>query len=53
MPEKLTRSPDGSKEIEKPSANVTLPPIDATPEEIAQALVRRPPVKRPMGDDCD
>ena len=29
------------------SLNVTLPPIDATPEEIAQALVRAPPPRRP------
>ena len=27
--------------------NVTLPPIDATPEEVAQALFQRPPLKKP------
>ena len=26
--------------------NVTLPPIDAEPEEIAQALFQRPPLKK-------
>ena len=29
--------------------NVTLPPIDATPEEIAQVLFQRPPLKKPKG----
>ena len=27
--------------------DVTLPPIDAEPEEIAQALFQRPPLKKP------
>ncbi len=43
MPEKLPHSPHGSKEADKPSSNVTLPPVDATPEEIAQALFRLKP----------
>ena len=43
MPEKPPRSPDGSKKTDKPSSNVTLPPVDATPEEIAQALFRLNP----------
>ena len=32
------------------SGNVTLAPIDATPEEIAQALFQRPPPKKPKGE---
>ena len=31
----------------KVGGKVTLPPIDATPEEIAQALFQRPPLKKP------
>ena len=31
--------------------NVTLPPIDATPEEIAQALVRQPLFQRPKAEE--
>ena len=35
---------DSSEEpVERTPLNVTLPPIDATPEEIAQALFQRPP----------
>ena len=41
--------------VERTPINVTLPPIDATPEEIARALVRRPIFQRPKaeksGDD--
>ena len=33
--------------------NVTLPPIDATPEEIAQALFQRPPLKKPRSEASD
>ena len=42
--EKLTKAPH---------ANVTLPPIDAEPEEIAQALFQRPPLKKlkPKADE--
>ena len=47
MPEKPERNVEAPEKPASPSANVTLPPIDATPEEIAQALVRgsrpRPP----------
>ena len=32
--------------------NVTLPPIDATPEEIAQTLFQRPPLKKPSAEDA-
>ena len=31
--------------------NVTLPPINATPEEIAQVLFQRPPLKKPKGEE--
>ena len=40
-------------EAETVRSNVTLPPIDATPEEIAQALFQRPPLKKPKADDTD
>ena len=32
--------------VERTPINVTLPPIDATPEEIAQVLFQRPPLKK-------
>ena len=32
--------------MERTPINVTLPPIDATPEEIVQALFQRPPLKK-------
>ena len=57
---KGTKSPapkprDSSDEpVERTPINVTLPPIDATPEEFAQALFQRPPLKGPkpkMEDD--
>ena len=35
------------KPVERTPINVTLPPIDATPEEFAQALFQRPPLKGP------
>ena len=38
---------DSSEEpVERTPINVTLPPIDATPEEIAHALFQRPPRKK-------
>ena len=43
MLEKPPRSSDESKETDKSSSNVTLPPVDATAEEIAQALFRLKP----------
>ena len=36
--------------VERTPINVTLPPIDATPEEIAQTLFQRPPLKKPKAD---
>ena len=33
-------------------SNVTLPPIGATPEEIAQALFQRPPLKKPKVEEA-
>ena len=46
---------DSSEEpVERTPLNVTLPPIDATPEEIARTLFQRPPLKGPkpkMEDD--
>ena len=41
--------------VERTPINVTLPPIDAEPEEIAQALFQRPPLKNRKStpeDDC-
>ena len=43
------KKPD-SKPREAPPTNVTLRPIDATSEEIAQALFQRPPPKKPKGE---
>ena len=43
---------DSSEEpVERTPLNVTLPPIDATPEEIAQTLFRRPPLKKPKAEE--
>ena len=43
---------DSSEEpVERTPINVTLPPIDATPEEIAHALFQRPPLKKPKAED--
>ena len=43
-----TQKPRGSSDepVEGTPLNVTLPPIDATPEEIAQTLFQRPPLKK-------
>ena len=35
-----------------PPSGRVLPPIDATPEEIAQALFQRPPLKKPSAEDA-
>ncbi len=45
----MTKTPpkDSPEAPPKPPANVTLPPIDAEPEEIAQMLFQRPPLKKP------
>ena len=46
----MTKTPDSKESavepLERTPLNVTLPPIDATPEEIAQALVRETPPQR-------
>ena len=43
---------DSSEEpVERTPINVTLPPIDAEPEEIAQALFQRPPLKKPKAEE--
>ena len=43
---------DSSEEpVERTPINVTLPPIDAEPEEIAQALFQRPPLKKPKVEE--
>ena len=45
---------DSSEEpVERTPINVTLPPIDAELEEIAQALFRRPPLKKPKAEETD
>ena len=44
---------DSSDEpVERTPINVTLPPIDATPEEIVQALFRRSS-KKPKAEESD
>ena len=50
----MTKPPKPLSQPEKPTPappNVMLPPIHATPEEIAQALVRTPPLKRRGAED--
>ena len=43
---------DSSEEpVERTPINVSLPPIDAEPEEIAQALFQRPPLKKPKAEE--
>ena len=43
---------DSSEEsVDRTPLNVTLPPIDAEPEEIAQALFQRPPLKKPKAEE--
>ena len=45
---------DSSEEpVERTPINVTLPPIDATPEEIAHALFQRPPLKKPKAEESN
>ena len=46
MPEKPERNVEAPEKPDRPSGNVALPPVDATPEEIAQALVRETPPQR-------
>ena len=50
---KTVSKPRGSSDepVERTPLNVTLPPIDATPEEIAHALFQRPPLKKPKAED--
>ena len=49
--ESSPKSRDSSEEPpERTPINVTLPPIDATPEEIAHALFQRPPLKKPKAE---
>ena len=44
---KTTKKPNKGS----PPSNITLPPIDATPEEIAQTLFQRPPLKKPKAEE--
>ena len=57
MPDAKTSAPkpgNSSEEpVERTPLNVTLPPIDATPEEIAQTLFQRPPLKKPKAEKTD
>ena len=39
------------KPVERVPINVTLPPIDAEPEEIVRVLFQRQPLKKPKADD--
>ena len=42
---------DSSEEpVDRTPLNVSLPPVDATPEEIVQALFQRPPLKKPKDE---
>ena len=54
----MTRAVKASRPTPEPpkrsgAAGVTLPPIDASPEEIAQALFQRPPLKKPKAEEDD
>ena len=50
----VSKPRDSSEErVERTPINVALPPIDAEPEEIAQALFQRPPLKKPATKDSD
>ena len=51
MPEKPERNVEAPEKPDRPSGKVALPPIDATPEEIAHALFQRPPLKKPKDED--
>ena len=45
---------DSSEEpVERTPINVTLPPIDAEPEEIVRVLFQRQPLKRPRSEAPD
>ena len=53
----MTKKPNSKgsavEKVEKSShSNVTLPPIDATPEEIVQTLLQRPPLKKLRAEDA-
>ena len=50
MSEKPGRNVEAPEKPGEPSSSVTLPPIDATPEEIAQTLFQRPPLKKPKAE---
>ena len=53
MSARLAPKPRDSSEepVERTPINVTLPPIDATPEEVAQTLFQRPPLKKPKAEE--
>lgn len=42
----MTKASKPPPDDDKAPSNVTLPPIDAEPEEIAQSLFQRPPQKK-------
>ena len=48
----MTGKPKSPPDDAKTGGNVTLPPIDAEPEEIAQALFQRPQLKKPSAEDA-
>ena len=54
-PKDATQKPSNplGEPAKKPPLNVTLPPIDATPEEVAHALFQRPPLKKPKAEETD
>ena len=43
----MTEKPKSPPDDAKTGGRIALPPIDAEPEEIAQALFQRPPLKKP------
>ncbi len=47
----MSKTPKPPPDDDKAPSNVTLPPIDAEPEEIAQVLFQRPPLKKPKDEE--
>ena len=47
----MTGKPKSPPDDAKTGGSIALPPIDAEPEEIAQALFQRPPLKKPSAEE--
>ena len=49
--DKIRGRREGEEEAKPKPPGYALPPIDATPEEIAHALFQRPPLKKPKAEE--